>query len=208
MESPIYAWERIFKREGRVLTELLPIFFQCKQEFKQAGVQRILDLGSGNGRHVVGFKKAGFEIVGFDISTTGLKLTHEWLAEENLAADLVVGDSRKTLPFAPETFDGLLSTQVIHHALLEDIRFTISEIWRVLTPGGIGRVSVAGRIHADTQYQEIEPGTFVPLDGSEKGLPHHIFSEKELRKEFSRFEILESGPRDEGRVQMIRFKKG
>ena len=77
-----------------------------------------------------------------------------------------------------------------------------------MTPGGIGMVSVAGRIHADTQYQEIEPGTFVPLDGSERGLPHHIFSEKELRKEFSSFEILESGPRDSGRVQMIRFKKG
>lgn len=207
MKSEIYAWDRIFKRDGRVLTELLPFYYRALEEFTNRGIRRILDLGCGNGRHVVAFTKAGFETVGFDISRAGLLLTREWLAEEKLAASLVRGDSRTILPFRSGSFDAILSTQVIHHALLEEIRTTIAEIWRVLADGGMGMVSVAGRTHPGGAYEEVEPGTYLPLEGDEKGLLHHIFSEQELRKEFSAFEILETGPRAEGKVLVIWFRK-
>ncbi len=207
MESNIYAWDRIFAEDGRVLTELLPFYYQCRDEFKAAGIQRILDLGSGRGRHVIAFRQSGFSVVGFDISPTGLALTRDWLDKEDLTADLVQGDSRFPLPFSSSAFQGLISTNVIHHALISEIRVTIAEIWRVMADGGIGMVAVAGRIHPGEAYEEVEPGTYLPLEGAEKGLLHHIFSEEELRMEFSAFEILESGPRAEGKVQMIRFKK-
>ena len=38
--------------------------------------------------------------------------------------------------------------------------------------------------------KEVEPGTFVPLDGPEKGLPHHYFQKSEIAPLFASFEIL------------------
>jgi len=107
------------------------------------------------------------------------------------------------LPFRDSAFDGLMSTQVIHHALLAQVQATIHEIWRILAPGGLAIVSVAGRIHDDTDYKKIEPGTFLPQTGSEAGLPHHIFNEQTLRQAFAKFQIDFIERRDSGRVLMV-----
>ena len=96
---------------------------------------------------------------------------------------------------------------MIHHALLPEVLGAIREIWRVLSPDGLAFVTVAGRTHDDEEYQEIEPGTFLPLDGPEAGLPHHIFTEEALRRAFRRFRLIDAGPRDEGRVLAILAQK-
>lgn len=202
-----HQWDEIYKRDGRVFTDLLPAFHHAVEMFSDHQCRNILDLGCGNGGHVVGFGGASFDIVGFDISSTGLGLTRAWLIEAGLEAALVCGDARHNLPFADNSIEGLFSTQVIHHALLVEIRHTIKEIWRVLNQDGLAFISVAGRTHHDTAYEEIEPGTFVPLEGDEMGLPHHIFSEDEIRVEFDKFQILEISPRYEGGVTAIWIKK-
>ena len=207
MEKKVHAWERIYAKDGRVFTKLLPIFHEAASKYSENQTRNILDLGCGNGRHVVALQQLEFDVVGFDISLTGLELSREWLLEEKLAVKLVSGDGRQKLPFRSSSFDGLISTQVIHHALISEIRLTISEIWRVLSDGGLALITVAGRIHQDTTYQEIEPGTFVPQDGSEAGLPHHIFTDDEIRREFQDFDILEISPRDNGKVIAIWLKK-
>lgn len=202
-----HPWEKIFQRDGRVLTDLLPAFHQAVVRFSEQGCLKLLDLGSGCGRHLVGFSKAGFEICGMDISRSGLVLTQDWLAEGGIGADLVQGDFRQAFPFQGESFQGIFSTQVIHHALIEQIRFTIREIWRVLRPGGMAFITVAGSRRTSVPSREIEPGTFLPLEGDEKGLPHHIFDLEEVRREFSRFEILDLEPRDDGRVLITWVQK-
>ena len=202
-----HPWEDIFARDGRVFTKLLPAFHTAAQNFTVHQTRRILDLGCGNGRHVIGFEKLEFNVVGFDISSTGLKLTQEWLREERLPAQLIQGDTRFNFPFQSASFDGLISTQVIHHAQLAEIRHTISEIWRVMANEGIALISVAGKIHHNWSYQEIEPGTYLPLDGPEARLPHHIFTIEELVHEFRNFQIQEVSPRDEGRVLLIWLMK-
>ena len=230
-----HQWEKIYQQEGRVWKEPFPRFGDVIQTFQERGCRKILDLGCGSGRHLVGFAQAGFRTTGMDISPTGLKLAQNWLAEqkpplENLAAyartpslnwsdstltslgwgspgwgfpHLVQASMLNPLPFRDGAFDGLMSTQVIHHALLAQVLATINEIWRILTPGGIAIVSVAGLIHDDTEYEEIEPGTFLPLTGSEAGLPHHIFNEQTLREAFAKFHIDFIERRDSRRVLMI-----
>ena len=205
--SEQHPWEKIYQRDGRVFNEMLPAYHQAVDRFTKHQCNKILDLGCGNGRFVVGFIQEEFDVVGFDISPTGLSLTRDWLQEKNLQADLVCGDTRHHLPFQDNSFQGLFSTQVIHHALLIEIRLTIQEIWRVIKPGGLAFISVAGKLHQDTDYKEIEPGTYLPLEGDEEGLPHHIFTEVELRAEFSDFEIMDLDPRDQGRVLIIWVRK-
>ena len=118
MNSTNHPWESIYKHEGRVFTEPFPGFEDAARIFAQHQCHRILDLGCGNGRHVVALIKKGFNTIGLDISSSGLRLTCEWLEDEGLQAGLVSADMRQYLPFEEESFDGLLSTQVIHHALL------------------------------------------------------------------------------------------
>jgi SAM-dependent methyltransferase len=134
-------------------------------------------------------------------------MTRAWLAEKGLAAGVVLADMRDPLPFCDGAFEGLLSTQVIHHALIAAIRGTIREIWRVLVSGGLAFVTVSADEAHKEGSREIEPGTFVPLSGSEAGLPHHMFSEEELRTEFQDFYPLETSLRAEGKVLAILAQK-
>ena len=207
MRSDTQAWDEIFRQEGRVFLEPFPRFPEVVRDFQEHGCLRLLDLGCGSGRHVVQFAKEGFQTWGLDGAPHGLHLAREWLQEEGLGACLVQADMREPLPFQDCTFDGLLSTQVIHHARISQVRGTIGEIWRILTPGGLAFVSVSGQKHDDEEYEEVEPGTWVPTSGPEAGLPHHIFSEEELRAEFSAFHVLESSVRAEGRVVVVVAQK-
>lgn len=208
MNSTSHPWESIYKRGGRIFKEPFPRFKDVARIFTQHQCHRILDLGCGNGRHVVALKKEGFNTIGLDISSSGLHLTREWLEEEGMLAGLVWADVRQYLPFEADSFDGLLSTQVIHHALLSEVRLTIAEMWRVLTNDGIAFVTVAGRKNESEAYEEVEHGTFVPLEGTETGLPHHIFTEDELRLEFRAFQIREITRRAEGKVLALWLLKG
>lgn len=202
-----HPWESIYRCEGRVFTEPFPRFTDVVEKFKQHQCRHILDLGCGNGRHVVALVKDGFNTTGLDISFSGLQLTGEWLKEERLQANLVQSDARWYLPFEADCFDGILSTQVIHHALLSEVRLSIAEIWRVLDKGGIAFVTVAGSRDENVLYEEVEPGTYIPLNGTEKGLPHHIFTEEELCLEFNIFQIQEISRRAEGKVLALWLMK-
>jgi SAM-dependent methyltransferase len=230
-----HQWEKIYQKEGRVWKEPFPRFGDVIQTFQERHYRKILDLGCGSGRHVVGFDQAGFQTTGMDISPTGLNLAQRWIDEQSSSDQLpsptnevgslpvwddstltrlgwgspglVQADMRDPLPFHDGAFDGLMSTQVIHHALLAQVQATIREIWRILAPGGLAIVSVAGSIHDDTDYEEIEPGTFLPTTGSEAGLPHHIFDEAGLRKAFKAFEVEFIERRDAGRVLMIQARR-
>lgn len=206
MKSSDHPWDKIYKSEGRFFPEPFPGFNEVVQLFKDHGCSEILDLGCGSGRHLVHFAKEGFKAIGLDISPTGLHLTREWVDEEGLEAGLVLADMREPLPFRDSSFNGLLSTQVIHHARIAGVRSAIQEIWRVLVSGGVAFVTVSGR-KDEVESEEIEPGTIVPRTGPEKGLPHHIFSEETLKKEFHDFYLMDFSIRAEGKVLVIVARK-
>lgn len=194
MQPAPSQWEQIFRNEGHVLPEPAPRVIQFAQKLKVWGARSVLDLGCGSGRHIVHLRKTGFQAMGLDNAPTALKLTREWLQEEHLEAGLVLADMRRPLPFRDDTFDALLSTQVIHHALLEDVIATANEIQRVVCRGGYILISVPARkeIAMDGHdSDEIEPNTFVPASGSEKGLPHHLFTPGEFREIFPQFDVLD-----------------
>jgi SAM-dependent methyltransferase len=120
---------------------------------------------------------------------------------------LVQADMLHPLPFRDASFHGLMSTQVIHHALKAQVLGIIDEIHRILAPGGIAIVSVPSQVHDDDDYEQIESNTFLPLTGSEAGLPHHYFDEETLAQAFSAFHIHFIDRRDSGRILMIQAQK-
>jgi len=97
--------------------------------------REILDLGCGDGR-------ATAEITARLVSAriSGLE-GHEPTRTEACARgiDAVNGDLEQRLPFADDSFDAVISNQVIEH--LSDTDNFVSEIRRVLRPGGLAIVA-------------------------------------------------------------------
>ena len=207
MRTDAREWDEVFRKEGRFFAEPFQRFPELVRAFQEHRCSKLLDLGCGSGRHVVHLAKEGFQVQGTDISPTGLRMTQAWLVEEGLTAGVMLADMREPLPFCDGAFEGLLSTQVIHHAPIAAIRGTIREIWRILVSGGLAFVTVSADEAHKVDSREIEPGTFVPLSGPEAGLPHHMFSEAELRTEFQDFYPLETSLRAEGKVLAILAQK-
>jgi hypothetical protein len=40
-------------------------------------------------------------------------------------------------------------------------------------------------------FEQLEPNTYIPLDGPERGLPHHYFTPEELREVFGGYDIVD-----------------
>lgn len=194
MQTKANQWEDIFRNAGHVLPDPAPLVMHFVSLLKEQRVKSVLDLGCGTGRHVVYLRKNGVDVTGMDYAPTGLKLTQQWLQKEHLDADLLLGDMRQPLPFRDTAFEAVISTQVIHHARLAAVLATAKEIERVVCRGGIILISVPARreIAMDGQdYEEIELNTFVPTSGSEKGLPHHLFTPDEFCDTFSQSRVMD-----------------
>jgi len=187
-------WNYIFSEKGRVFTEPHPDMERIAELFKEKGVHKILDIGSGTGRHLVFLSEKGFEMYGFDASPKALSLAEQWLEEENMKVQLKLHRMEEKFPYQDNYFDAIISIQVIHHNKMKDILKTVREIKRVLKPGGIilltfPKLEERSKID-DWELKEIEKGTYIPQSGQEKGLPHHFFTIEEIRKVFNDFTLL------------------
>jgi len=193
MNTEPSQWEKIFQSGGYQYQEPRPQVVRFTEALKARGKDLVLDLGCGRGRHVLHMAQEGLHVSGLDNAPTALKLTKQGLEQERLGADLVLSDMRQPLPFGKEAFDAVLSTQVIHHAVLATVIQTANEIQRIVRRGGMILVSVPARkaIDEDAPHHEIEPNTFVPLSGEEAGLPHHLFTPEEFRNLFPQFTVLD-----------------
>jgi len=188
------AWDDIFSEKGRVFLEPHPDMDKISGLFKEKEVKRILDLGSGTGRHLLYFARKGFEIYGMDASPKGIKMANQWLFEENLKADIVLHRMEEKFPYEDNFFDAIISIQVIHHNKMKDILVTVSEIGRILKKGGVIFITfpkLGGTWREASDLKEIEKGTYIPQKGKEKGLPHHFFTVEEIHEVFNSFNILE-----------------
>ncbi|MEM5869638.1 MAG: class I SAM-dependent methyltransferase [Candidatus Aenigmatarchaeota archaeon] len=190
------AWDKIFKKEGKPYKKILKDMRKIVKFFKKRNVKRILDLGCGTGRHLVYLAKQGFEVYGLDISEQGIKIARKYLKKEKVEGKLKVGDIYKKLPYEDDFFDAIVSTKVIHHADIENIRKLIREMERILKPSGLIFITVDKKKPKKEIPKEklwkikfIAPRTFMPLTGPEKGMIHFWFNKKLLRKEFKNFKI-------------------
>src|SRR5687767_12507607 len=91
---------------------------------------RILDAGCGTGGNLASLRKAEFQCDGFDFSPVAVQFCHE------RGLDNVVRGSITEIPYADRTFDIVISCDVLNDAGTDDEARALSEILRVLKPGG------------------------------------------------------------------------
>lgn len=95
--------------------------------------QHVLEIGIGQGTDMMQFAKAGAICHGVDITQNHLKLTALNATLRGFEVDLHEADA-VNLPFADNSIDCVYSFGVLHH--IPEIEHVISEIRRVLKPGG------------------------------------------------------------------------
>jgi 2-polyprenyl-6-hydroxyphenyl methylase / 3-demethylubiquinone-9 3-methyltransferase len=95
--------------------------------------KKILDLGCGGGFLSEEFSKAGFEVTGMDPSPHLLKNAQAHALKGGLNIKYVEGYGEK-LPFETGSFDYVACCDVLEH--VDDVNKVVSEIARVLRPGG------------------------------------------------------------------------
>ncbi|MEW6096135.1 MAG: class I SAM-dependent methyltransferase [bacterium] len=185
-------WDK-FYAEGTYLMwvpgECLVQFVAKEIERKKRKVERILDVGCGNGRHLVYLAKKGFNSYGIDISQKALQILQNWLNQENLQAELKKA-SVTEIPYPDEYFDVVVCLGILDHILIKETKKGIQEIERVLKSKGI--LFLGLRSDRDTQCgkgKEIEEKTFLLPGDVEGNLPQHFFSLKEIKELLVKFEI-------------------
>jgi SAM-dependent methyltransferase len=94
----------------------------------------VLDVGCGAGVEVVRFARAGARVTGVDIAESGVALARQNLAQQGLAARLDAADGEH-LPYPDKSFDLVFAHGVVQYT--GDDRQMVSEIHRVLRPGGL-----------------------------------------------------------------------
>ena len=97
--------------------------------------QLVLDVGCGQGRSTSKLSDLDIRVIGFDVSKILVRqaMRREDRAQWRARTTFFVGDA-SCLPFRDETFHAVLVYGVLHH--LADPQSTVSDIARVLTPGG------------------------------------------------------------------------
>ncbi len=95
---------------------------------------RWLDLGCGAGGNVALSRRFAARVaVGVDVSPIALSLAKQ----KQPGASLVRADINNTLPFGEGSFDVVTVFNVLYHDWIENEGAIVSEIYRVLRPGGI-----------------------------------------------------------------------
>ena len=102
-------------------------------------MEKFADIGGGYGRLANEYLKRARKVYIFDYSKTELAQAKEIYGDR---VETKAGDIYK-LPFKDNELDGLMMVRVTHH--LKDMPKAMSELYRVLKPGGVAVIEVANK---------------------------------------------------------------
>jgi ubiquinone/menaquinone biosynthesis C-methylase UbiE len=157
-------WASIYDREANPLVALEePVVREALGEV--AGLS-VLDLGCGTGRHSIWLADGGATVTGIDFSEGMLEAARRKPGAG--AVRFLVHDLHQPLPFAPGSFDLVVSGLVLEH--LQELDAFFREARRVLRPGGRAVVSamhpamflkgVQARFTDPDSGEKVQPGSF------------------------------------------------
>lgn len=185
------TWDKTYRERGEVQTWISDLVKEAVKVMKKKKVKKVLDLGFGTGRHTIFLAEKGFGVYGIDISEKGKEITAKKAKEKGLNVHLSIADM-KDMPFEDGFFDAIIASYTIEHNTLEGLKKTVSEMERVLKPGGVVAATLIS--NRDPRYgtgKEIEPGTCTGTTDSEEGdVPHRFSDEKETKELFKNFKLL------------------
>jgi tellurite methyltransferase len=135
--------------------------------------KRILDVGMGGSRNLPFFLQNGYEVYGVDPNPAAVDNARELsaLLAPQLSPENFVIATAEDLPFAPDYFDLVICSAVLHFAN-NDVHFDsmLRSMWRTLKPGGFFFARLASAIGIEDLVQPIGNGVYGLPDGSSRYL--------------------------------------
>jgi SAM-dependent methyltransferase len=133
---------------------------------------RVLDAGCGYGRNLVHLLRERCEVFALDADAGGVEHVRQLSA--TLATGLPEGNFQvgriEELPFPDHLADVVICCSVLHFARDEaHFRAMLSELWRVLKPGGMLFCRLGSRI--GMEFERVRPNIYIVGDGSKWFLP-------------------------------------
>lgn len=185
-------------RRHLVVTEL---------QLRELDGKHLLEIGPGGGGHSCLFKKYGARVAVADITPERALSTARKLSLMEGPDSAAFNADGEYLPFRDDSFDIVYSNGVLHHA--EDTDKCISEVFRILKPGGRAVIMLYSR-HSAIYWLNILPRAIVtreifrwsepewigrltegrPKYGTTKNPFTRVYSRKEMQRAFASFNIL------------------
>ncbi|UWZ86895.1 class I SAM-dependent methyltransferase [Occallatibacter riparius] len=122
---------------------------------------RVLDAGCGVGRNLVYLLRQGFEVFGIDADPAAISAVRRLAAslQQDLPPENFSIGPVESMPFPDGFADLVICSAVLHFARDEQhFRAMLSELGRVLRPGGLLFCRLASRI--GMTFPELRPGIF------------------------------------------------
>lgn len=149
-----------------------------------------LDLGCGIGRHAIAFASAGFHVTATDASETAIEHLNEWARKLNLPIQTQTCEFLDDI-FLAESFDIVLSYNVIYHGYREQFAQAIEQVRKLLRPAGLFFFTCPTR--QDGKYghgEQVAPHTFLCTKSITPGDIHYFADEVDLDALLAGFEQL------------------
>ena len=179
MKSQQKIWNEIAKEWD----EYKKIPSELSKEFLKKCSGKVLDLGSGSGRHLTKIKNGKMYLV--DFSKEMLDLAKK----KNIDSEFTQSELSK-LPFEDNLFDYAISISAIHCLQKKDHKKTVGELYRVLKPKAKALIGV-WNFHSKRFNQK--QGKEKLIKWTDKGKRYYyLFEEKEIHNLFKNagFKIL------------------
>lgn len=185
MESQKNVWDKIAP-EWNSYKEIPA---QHTQEFLKTTSGKVLDLGSGSGRHLSKIKNGKMYLV--DFSDEMIKLAEEKSKKLKIPAEFFVAELTK-LPFEDNFFDFAICISALHCLQPKEHKKAIQELYRVLKKGGKAEIGVW---NFQSKRFNQKRGKEKMIGWTDKGNRYYyLFEEDEIHNLFKKtgFKILSS----------------
>lgn len=162
------------------------------EKWKREGRKRILDLGCGLGRHSILFSKYGFHVCALDSSKDAVESLRKYSEDNQLGIECKVGDMHD-LPYPDGSFDCIFAFLSISHTDSQGIEKVISEMGRVLVPGGAMFFTLCSKdtwSFTEGNYPKVDENTIMKTEGAEAGVPHYYVDKDDIIELLKDFDLI------------------
>ena len=162
------------------------------EKWKREGRKKVLDLGCGLGRHSILFSRYGFQVSAIDTSEDAVESLRKYSEENRMDIRCKVGDMHD-LPYEDSCFDCIFAFLSISHTDSKGIKKVISEMGRVLVPGGAMFFTLCSKdtwSFTDADYPKVDENTIVKTEGAEKGIPHYYVDKDDITRLMKDFQLI------------------
>ena len=137
------------------------------------GLNKVLDVGCGDGRNLPYFLRNGYEVFGTDTDLQAVETVKQLsrdLAPNNSLENFMVCKA-ESLPYDDASFDLIICSAVLHFASDEQQFYNmLLQMFRVLKPGGYFFARLASEMGIEKLIRPLGNRRYILPDGSERFL--------------------------------------